>query len=122
MTEPIAYLVAHLHEALLTDDRLHEQAIEIVVVGDRLQLRGEVATPERRAVAVQLARDLAPGIEVVDDLRVSRFAGPDEPEPLRASASRRLAIFTSAPTPAGASPRRCAGSENGRTRSSSPAT
>jgi hypothetical protein len=31
---------------------------------------------------VQLARDLASGIEVVDDLRVSRVAGPDEPEPL----------------------------------------
>jgi osmotically-inducible protein OsmY len=82
VTEPIAYLVAHLHEAMLTDDRLYEQAIEIVVVGDRLELRGEVATPERRAAAVQLARDLASGIEVVDDLRVSGLAGPDDPETL----------------------------------------
>jgi osmotically-inducible protein OsmY len=82
VTEPIAYLVAHLHEAMLADDRLHEQAIDIVVVGDRLELRGEVATPERRAAAVQLAQDLASGIEVVDDLRVSRLADPDEPEAL----------------------------------------
>jgi osmotically-inducible protein OsmY len=82
VTEPIAYVVAHLHEAMLTDDRLHEQAIEIVVVGDRLRLRGEVATPERRAAAMEVARSLASGIEVVDDLRVSRVGGPDGPEPL----------------------------------------
>ena len=44
MAEPITYLVAHLHDAL-ADERLHEQAIEIVVVGERLELRGEVATP-----------------------------------------------------------------------------
>jgi osmotically-inducible protein OsmY len=82
VSEPIPYLVAHLHEALLSDARLREQAIEIVVVGERLELRGEVATPERRAAAVQLARDVASGIEIVDDLRVSRVAGPDDPETL----------------------------------------
>jgi hypothetical protein len=78
VAEPITYVVAHLHEALLADERLHEQAIEIAVVGDRLELRGEVATPERRAAALQLVRHLAPGIEVVDDLRVTRLAAPDD--------------------------------------------
>ncbi len=64
MAEPITYLIAHLHDALLADERLHEQAIEIVVVGERLELRGEVATPERRQAAVQLVHGLAPDIEV----------------------------------------------------------
>ena len=82
MTEPIPYLVAHLHEALLTDDRLHEQAIEIVIVGSRLELRGEVATPERRAAAIAVVREIAPGVDVSDDLRVSRTARRDDPEPL----------------------------------------
>jgi osmotically-inducible protein OsmY len=83
MAEPIDYLLAHLHDALLTDDRLHEQAIEIVVVGDRLELRGEVATPERRQAALDIVHELAPDIEVVDDLRVSRIGEPsDEPEAL----------------------------------------
>jgi hypothetical protein len=83
VSEPIDYVLAHLHEAMLTDSRLHDQAIEIVVVGARLELRGEVATPERRAAAVQLVRDLAPDVDVIDDLRVSRIAAvPDEPEPL----------------------------------------
>ena len=83
MPEPIDYLLAHLHDALLADDRLHEQAIEIVVVGERLELRGEVATPERRQAAVQVVHELAPGVVVVDDLRVSRPREPaDEPEVL----------------------------------------
>jgi hypothetical protein len=83
MSEPSAYLLAHLHDALLNDERLHEQAIEIVVMGERLELRGEVATPQRREAAVKLVHELAPGIDVVDDLRVSRTSGPaDDPEVL----------------------------------------
>jgi hypothetical protein len=80
---PIDYVLAHLHEAMLGDQRLHEQAIEIVFVGDCLELRGEVATPERREAAVQLVRELVPDLDVIDDLRVSRVAaGRDEPESL----------------------------------------
>jgi osmotically-inducible protein OsmY len=83
MAEPLDYLLAHLHDALLADERLREQAIEILVVGERLELRGEVATPERRQAAVQLVNKLAPGVDIVDDLRVSRVSGPtDEPEVL----------------------------------------
>ena len=80
--EPLPYLVAHLHEAMMVDDRLNEQAIEIVVVGNRLELRGEVATPERHKAALDLVRELAPGIEVVDDICVSRTRRRDEPEEL----------------------------------------
>jgi hypothetical protein len=82
MAEPLAYLVAHLHEALLADPRLHEQGIEIAVVGDRLALRGELATPERREAAVAVARQLAGDIEVVDDLSVSPPEGPHGAEKL----------------------------------------
>jgi osmotically-inducible protein OsmY len=78
----MTYVVAHLHEALLRDERLHEQGIEIVVVGDRLALRGEVATPERRDAAVALVRELAPGIELVDDLCVSSSSRAGEEEAL----------------------------------------
>jgi osmotically-inducible protein OsmY len=76
VAEPIAYVIAHLHEAMLADERLHEQAIEIVVAGDRLELRGEVATPERRDAAVRLVRRLAPDRNVVDALTVGGLIGP----------------------------------------------
>lgn len=66
------YLVARVHERLLADERLHEQAVEVVVVSvGRIAVRGEVATPERRALILDLLRELAPGTDVVDDLRVS---------------------------------------------------
>ena len=80
--EPMPYLVAHLHDAMMTDERLNEQAIEIVVVGSRLELRGEVATPERREAALALVREMAPDIDVIDDLCVSRTTRNDEPETL----------------------------------------
>ncbi len=82
MDEPLPYVVAHLHEALMADGRLNEQAIEIVVVGSRLELRGEVATPERREAAIAVVREHAPGIDVIDDLRVSRTVRRDDPEVL----------------------------------------
>lgn len=82
MEEPITYVVAHLHEALLRDERLYEQGIEIVVVGDRLALRGEVATPERRDAAVALVHQLVPDIELVDDLCVSSPVRGGEQEAL----------------------------------------
>jgi hypothetical protein len=82
VNEPLPYVVAHLHEALMADARLNEQAIEIVIVGSRLELRGEVATPERRAAALAVVHELAPGIDVVDDLRVSRTTRRDDAEPL----------------------------------------
>ena len=82
MDEPLPYVVAHLHEALMADERLNEQAIEIGVVGSRLELRGEVATPERREAAIAVVREHAPGIDVIDDLRVSRTIRRDDPEAL----------------------------------------
>ena len=83
MSEPITYLVAHVHEALIADGRLNDQAIEIVVVApDRLELRGEVATPQRRLAAVALVRQLCEGIDVVDDLCVTAMNASLDPERL----------------------------------------
>jgi hypothetical protein len=78
-----AYLIAHLHDALLADDRLHEQAVEIVVVSSgRIALRGEVATPERREAALTLVRDLVPDMDVIDDLCVTSVTADQQAEPL----------------------------------------
>jgi osmotically-inducible protein OsmY len=77
------YLVARIHEALLTDERLHEQALELTVVGmGRIAVHGEVATPERRAAALELIRTLAGDTEIVDDLRVSSTRVDTQPEAL----------------------------------------
>ena len=66
------YLVGHLHEALLADSRLHEQGLEIVVVSmRRIAIHGEVATAARRHAVLEVIHDLAPDVDVVDDLHVS---------------------------------------------------
>jgi hypothetical protein len=82
VSEPLTYVVARIHEAMISDERLHEQAIDVVIIGERLELRGEVATPERRTALVALARELAPNVEVIDDLCVSATSPRPEPEQL----------------------------------------
>ena len=81
--EPLTYVIAHLHEAILKDPRFTEQAVEIEAIEGRIVLRGEVATPERRAGMVALIAELVPDLVVVDDLCVSSVeVHPPEEETL----------------------------------------
>lgn len=73
---PTVYLAEHIHSALATDHRVHEQGIEVTVVGAAIVLRGTVATPAQRDAASAVARELAPDAEIVNDLEV-----PPAPEP-----------------------------------------
>ena len=45
--ELLARTVARLHEAFMHDPRLHDQSLEVSIVGERVVVRGELATPER---------------------------------------------------------------------------
>src|SRR4029453_6162897 len=51
LADPTDYLVARLHEALTHDPRVHDQSLEVRVEGQRVVLRGEGATRERRPAA-----------------------------------------------------------------------
>jgi hypothetical protein len=77
MADPTEYLVARLHEALTHDPRVHDQSLEVRVEGDRVVLRGELATPERCEAAIAVAKELFPDATVVADLRPS----PERPAP-----------------------------------------
>lgn len=78
-----AYLVAHLTEALLADDRLHEQSLEVALIATgRISVCGEVATPERRQAVLDVVRSLAGDTVIVDDLRVSPTRRDTSPEEL----------------------------------------
>lgn len=77
------YLVARVHEALLADDRLHDQALEVEVVGAAtIAVRGEVATPQRRAIVLEIVGRLAPDVRIVADIRVSSIVTHPESEAL----------------------------------------
>lgn len=64
------YLVARLQEAFARDERLSSLDIKVVLTGNRIHLMGEVPTELRRATADEIARDVAPGVPVRNDLQV----------------------------------------------------
>jgi hypothetical protein len=80
--EPTEYVVARIQEALILDDRLAEQGLDVVAVNERIVVRGKIATDERRAAALELVRRLAGGREIVDDVDVLPVATRTEPEVL----------------------------------------
>ena len=71
MADPTEYLVARLHEALTHDPRVNDQSLEVRVEGQRVVLRGELATPERCQAAIAVAKELFPEATVVADLRAT---------------------------------------------------
>jgi osmotically-inducible protein OsmY len=73
------YLAQHIRDALATDPRVLELGLEVAVVGRTVVLRGSVATAAQRDAAVEVARELAPGAEILNDVEV-----PPAPEPCEA--------------------------------------
>ena len=70
MSDPVEYRVAHLHEALTHDPRVLEQSLEVRIEGDRVIIRGELATPERCEAVVAVAEEMFPDATIVADLKV----------------------------------------------------
>lgn len=64
------YLVARLQEAFARDERLSSLDIKVVLTGHRIHLMGDVPTEPRRTAADEIARQVAPGVPVRNDLRV----------------------------------------------------
>ena len=64
------YLVARLQEAFARDERLSSLDIKVVLTGNRIHLMGDVPTEPRRNAADEIARRVAPGIQVRNELRV----------------------------------------------------
>ncbi len=67
---PDVYLVARVREALAHDPRVGGLGIAVTVAGDKLLLRGDVATPERKAAAAEVVRPLLEGRTLENALTV----------------------------------------------------
>lgn len=74
-SEPDAYAVQHLRESLAHDPRVSELGLEIAVRGGALHITGTVSTEERRAAIAQVAAEVAPDREVVNETTVVRYQG-----------------------------------------------
>jgi hypothetical protein len=72
------YLPEHLHEALLADERVGEQDLQVTADEHCIHVRGTVATETRRDAIVAVVAELAPDWEICNDVEVVDVAaGPD---------------------------------------------
>lgn len=74
------YAGAHLEQALAEDPETAELGVRVIVDGQRLVLRGEVATSERRDHLAEVARRLEPAGEVVNEVTVTSVRTPGDNE------------------------------------------
>jgi len=82
-TDPPQYVAEHIRTALASDRRVSELGIGVKIVGNRVQLSGVVATPDRRALVGEIVHQLLPEHEVQNDLVVQEIAEANRAERLR---------------------------------------
>ena len=72
------YLPEHLHEALLADQRVGEQDLQVWADEHCIHVTGTVSTPARRDAIVTVIAELAPGWEICNDVElIDVAADPD---------------------------------------------
>jgi osmotically-inducible protein OsmY len=76
------YLIGRIHQALATDDRTGELELDVRLAGGRIFLTGAVAAAERRAAVEEVVREVAAGVEVVNELTVTGVEPPGDEESL----------------------------------------
>ena len=80
MNQEYQYLVGRIQEALATDARVNALDIRVNVVHGRVHLTGEVPTEERRAAVLSIAGELAPDLEIRNEITVLELAGGGKEE------------------------------------------
>ncbi|MBE1533278.1 MULTISPECIES: BON domain-containing protein [Actinomadura] len=78
MTDPSAYISAHIQERLATE--AHELGIRVDVRGDVVHLRGQVASEEQRRDVEEAARAAAEGHRICNEVSVFEVREPDREE------------------------------------------
>ena len=81
--DPPQYVAERIRAALASDPRVSELGLAVKIVGSRVQLGGAVATPDRRALAEEIVRQLLPEHEIQNDIKVQEMADTPRPERLR---------------------------------------
>ena len=81
-TDQPEYLIGHIQQALATDPRTGELELDVRIAGGRIFLTGAVATKERCIAVEQVVREVAPGIDVANELTVTIETDPGPEEAL----------------------------------------
>lgn len=74
------YLPEHLHEALLADERVGEQDLQLRVQAHRIRVIGTVSTQARRDAITTVIAELAPGWTIRNDVEVIDVAASPDVE------------------------------------------
>ncbi|HEX2048759.1 MAG TPA: BON domain-containing protein [Acidimicrobiales bacterium] len=80
MIEPEDYAVQRLRDALATDERVAEMGVQVDVVGGKVFLTGQVATPQRQAAVGTVAAEVLPEYEVHNQTFVTPVGDPPRVE------------------------------------------
>lgn len=70
------YLLEHLRRAIAEDPRVGEPAVRVFSAAGRIWLEGAVASEGRKRATQDLVAELAPGIEIKNELQVIAIGGP----------------------------------------------
>ncbi|HYY46474.1 MAG TPA: BON domain-containing protein [Candidatus Angelobacter sp.] len=82
MTERPDYLPERIREKLIHDPRVAEQDLKVDVREHRVMLVGHVATPQIRDRITEVAHEMLPDYEIVNETTVVSAAEPDGEEPV----------------------------------------
>ena len=79
--EPLGtYDAEHIREQLIADPRVNALDARVELAGSALVVTGNVATEDRRQMIADVVAELAPGVEVRNDVSVTSFAEPTDQE------------------------------------------
>ena len=83
MSEPRPdYLPEAIREKLIHDPRVSEQDLRVEVQAHRVMLGGNVASPQLKQRITEVAKELLPDYEVVNETTVVPATEPDSEEPV----------------------------------------
>ncbi len=71
MAEERAYLIERLRERFASDPRLGELGLEVRLVGAIAHICGQVGSEDRRQAVAAVATEVAPGLEVRNEVEVT---------------------------------------------------
>lgn len=79
--EPLdGYDAEHIREQLIADPRTSALDVQVRLAAGALVLTGNVASEERRSTIADVVAELAPDVEIRNDLSVTQMTEPDGQE------------------------------------------
>lgn len=75
-----SYDAEHIREAVIGDPRVNALDVQVRLAGTALVVTGNAATAQQRAVIAHVVAELAPGVEIRNDVSVTDLSEPTTSE------------------------------------------